>query len=251
MKNNVLNNEIIKEFKGKGPFKRNELLEVYRRNEPGIKEGTFGSRIFELKGKGIIRNVAKGVYEISSRRSFHPQNDKKLRKIYRRVSTTFNELELSIWKTKWLNDLSIHQLAKSLIIFEVESNLIESVFFFIKDKLDKNVFLNPSKDFIDLYILGLTTEPIILVNLITKSPLQLSDGIKIPKLEKILVDVYSSETLFPAFQGTELIEIFNSAYRKYELNFSTLFNYSRRRGKEEKLREFLIGHTEIPQKIIG
>ncbi|MDO9341115.1 MAG: hypothetical protein Q7T72_11405, partial [Bacteroidales bacterium] len=58
-------------------------------------------------------------------------------------------------------------------------------------------------------------------------------------LEKILVDLYCDDKLFISFQGDELSNIWKNVFKKYMINISTLFNYSRRRGKQKEIEDFL------------
>ena len=76
--------------------------------------------------------------------------------------------------------------------------------------------------------------------------MQVVNGIIVPTLEKILVDIFADKILFNAYQGSELAFIFNTAYQKYELNLTKLLSYASRRGKQQELSDFLYLKTDIP-----
>jgi len=63
--------------------------------------------------------------------------------------------------------------------------------------------------------------------------------VPVPRLEKMLVDLFSSPNLFAAYQGRELEIIFNNAHRYYTLDERTLLSYAQRRHKAPELRRFL------------
>jgi hypothetical protein len=48
-----------------------------------------------------------------------------------------------------------------------------------------------------------------------------------------------------------LSHIVNSAFRRYAIDFTKLFSYSKRRRKENDIQKFLLNKTDIPQSIIN
>ncbi len=242
--------EIQKTFRGKDTFSRGELLNIYKQYEPTLNENTFAWRIHDLKAKGILRDVRKGIYQLrSSKRVFTPELEPKQKALFKKIRDNFNQVDLCIWATAWLNEFSIHQSPKSLLIVETDPDIKESVFYFLREELHKQAYLEPDQKTFDRYAIN-ASEPIIVTKLVSKSPLQQVKGATVPRLEKILVDVFSTEEYFPAYQGEELSHMFEYAYKHYDLNFSTLFNYSRRRGKEQLLQDFLLNFSHIPPKVV-
>ena len=60
-----------------------------------------------------------------------------------------------------------------------------------------------------------------------------------PLLEKILVDVFAENKLFYYSQGSELIHIFENALKNYDINFTKLFSYAKRRERDNDIKVFL------------
>ncbi len=71
-----------------------------------------------------------------------------------------------------------------------------------------------------------------------------------PTIEKIIVDIFTDQKLFSTFQGSELSNNINTAYNRYQLDFTKLFSYAKRRRKETDLTEYLSRYTDIPQTIL-
>ncbi|MBK7867870.1 MAG: hypothetical protein IPJ75_13355 [Ignavibacteriales bacterium] len=79
---------------------------------------------------------------------------------------------------------------------------------------------------------------LIVKNLITEAPTQVSENVNTVTLEKVLVDIFCDTILFSAQQGIEMRTIFQEAFRKYSLNLDKMFRYSARRGNKKKFSEF-------------
>lgn len=132
----------------------------------------------------------------------------------------------------------------------VERDAMESAFFYLKDNNIKNVFLEPEEKEITRYVSEIQNA-VILQPLVSKAPLQKIKKVSTITLEKLLADLYSDSRLFNAYQGSELVFIFNSAYRRYSVDFTKLLSYAKRRRKEAGLIDFLSEKTDIPKTILN
>ncbi len=226
----------ITEYFGKvNSFTRAELYDYYRQFQPELKYQTFGWRLYELKRKKIINEVKKGVYQINEKKTYQPLIDEKMKEIYSKITNEFFDINLVIWSTKWINDFSLHQTFHNFYILETEYEYSESLFNKMKELNIPNVFLKPDDKLISKYVIG-EDEPIVIKNLISKSPIKKLEEIKIPTLEKIIVDLFCDKKVFYMYQGHELKEILRNAVSDYTLNFTKLFHYARRRGKEAEIK---------------
>ncbi len=87
---------------------------------------------------------------------------------------------------------------------------------------------------------------IIIKPLISRLPKQkitikkkLKDKIYVPNLEKILIDVYSDAITFYAILGSEMDILFDNALKRYQINFTKLISYARRRNEEKQIKSYL------------
>lgn len=240
--NKIIENKLIEKFKEKGSFSREELYCFFKSFDPGLKTGTFGWRIYDLKKRNILTSIKKGFYTISQKQEYKPWISKEIIKISKKLTELFDDIEYCIWETSFLNEFAQHQSGKKIILIEVERDLMESVFYELKDSLKYDFFINPNETTIDLY-LSESENPAVIKRLITRSPIDMQTQKKVkvytPYLEKILVDLYCEEKLFYFFQGSELVHIYENAIKNYPINFSRLFNYANRRGKEKEIKEYL------------
>ncbi len=238
----VIENKLIEEFKDRGHFSRGELLEFFRYYEPELKEGTFGWRIYDLKNRNIIKSLKRGLYVISYKPKYSPDISPNLQRIAKQFTERFKEIKHCIWETSWLNEFAQHQISRPTLFIEIERGFEESFFYELKDRMHREVFLNPDEKTINFYIAE-SEQPIIIKRLLTRAPLLKRTTKKnkyfIPTLEKILVDLYSEEVQFHYLQGSELIHIYENAITKYVVNFTKLFSYAKRRKREQDIMQFM------------
>ncbi|OGU35128.1 MAG: hypothetical protein A2068_13100 [Ignavibacteria bacterium GWB2_35_6b] len=241
MTNTKIIKNIKEHFKNRESFLRDELYNFYKQFDPELNERTFGWRIFDLKKKNIINSVAKGIYTLSTKQIFKPQIDDKLLKINKILTTDFHDIKYCLWDTSWLHEFMIHQPVQKDFIVEAEAEIAESVFYKLKDNGIKDIFFAPHKNGINVYLME-NMENVFIKIMLSRSPIQKIKKIKIAPLEKILVDIFTEEKFFGAYQGRELINIFENAVKKYIINFSKMFNYARRKRREKELKEFTAKH---------
>lgn len=238
MKKNKIDKEIQEHFRDKEIFSREDLFEYYRRYEADLKLQTFTWRLYDLKRKNIIQEIKKGYYKISERQPFKPGLDERIKEIYFKVSKEFPEPRFVVWSTSWINEFALHQTFQNFYLFESSYETTESVFYKMKEMEIEKVFLRPDKKEIIKYVIG-AESPFVILNLIMKAPVKKINKVSVPTLEKILVDLYADQNTFYMYQGHELKEIFRNALKKYLLNYTKLFHYARRRGKEKELKNYL------------
>lgn len=245
--------KLIKErFKGQRSFSREDLFDFYLEYEPDIKNSTFGWRVYDLRHKGIIRSIAKGVYALSGKPEYKPHPTEKARKIARLFVRKLSGSNYCISETLWLNEFSIHQTNSSAIVLEVEKDLLNSAFFTLKNEI-KDLYLQPSPKEMEIYVLE-KEDPVVLKPLISRSPTQEQREknlmINLPQLEKLLVDVYCDRQIYFFYSGVELKNIFNNAFERYTINLSRLRSYAKRRGKGIEIEEFVSQEVEHPDKVL-
>ncbi len=240
---------LVNRFEKQEVFARNDLFKFYSEYEPELNEGTFGWRIYDLKKKNIIRNVGKGIYSLSGKSLYIPTLGKLSKKIAKLFSKNYSDLEYCLWETLWLNEFSNHQATTSFIVLEVEKELLDSVFYFLKENKMNDLYLQPDEKMLEMYVIE-KENPVILKSLITRAPLQkISDKklkITVPYLEKILIDVFCESNTFYFYAGKELENIYVNALNRYTIDFSRLLNYAKRRGKEPEIKDFIENNLNYP-----
>jgi len=241
----IIENKLIKEFRNRDYFTREELYDFYTHFEPYLNESTFAWRIHDLKNKNRIKSIRRGHYVISNKSTYNPEISDELVKLTKRITDRFENVKHCIWETEWLNEFSQHQASKRIILIEIEKDFVESLYYELKDSSKSEIYLNPDDKTINYYIAE-SDNPIVIKRLITRSPISKRTEKKVPiytpLLEKILVDLLAEDKLFYYLQGSELIHIYKNAISNYSINFTKLFSYAKRREKEQDIKKFMMNH---------
>jgi hypothetical protein len=198
-------------------------------------------------------------------RTFEPLINERIEALNAVLSKDFPLLNTCIWTTEWLNEWTIHQSVQTYTIVEVEDSACESVFYHLRDKGFKNVFLEPDALLMERYVSD-AENPIIIQKLVGRSPLMSvmlgkiqphakskvnpltrrtslmsvkSIAVKVPTLEKILVDIYCANIVLFAYKGHEQDQIFKKVFNNYALDMKILFAYAERRKRKVSLTQYL------------
>lgn len=249
----IFEKKLIEKFKNRNSFTRNELFDFFREFEPDLNEGTFGWRIHALKQNSIIKPLRRGIYTVAHKQSYEPAITADIKNISKKLANRYKDIKYCVWSTGWLNTFSQHQTVKKTFIIDIEKEFIESVFYFLKDSLKYEIFLNPDNNTMNYYI-SESHAPVIIKGLITRSPVNVikvrNQKIPVPMLEKILVDVFVDPKLFYYYQGSEMRHIFRNAMAYYSINYTTLLSYANRRGRGNEIKSFIINNVDIAVKDI-
>jgi hypothetical protein len=210
---------------------------------PDINQATINWRIHSLVQSKVLDRIGKGKFKLGESKIWQPDLSTHIKHFNKLLNKKFPYLNICIWDTSVFNEFMVHQLFKYYILVEVEKDAMESVFFHLKDS-KFNVALNPDQDFLYLYFSGLSNG-IIVKPLISEAPLQVIDGIQVPSIEKLLVDVFCDDQVYAAMQGTEMRNIFKGAFSQYSVHVDRLLRYANRRGKKKQLLTYLTKESDI------
>ena len=250
MAENNITEQLQRQFKGRKFFSRKELYALFRQLKPEMKDATLRWIIYNLKKKGLITSISKEYFTLSFKSAYKPKIDKTTKKIYVSVEKQFTSLKFCIWSTQILSEFMIHIPVKHFTVLQVEKEALEPVYEFLKGEKIGDIFIQPEEKEIDRY-LNESNKAILLLPLVTKSPIQKINNTVTITLEKLIVDVYADKKIFAAFQGGELVHIINNAYNRYAIDFTKLFYYAKRRRKDIELRELFSQKTDIPNDILN
>ena len=218
---------------GKSSFTKADLVKALSNYSDNPK--TIAWRIHDLKEKGIIHNVGRGIYTWNTKTQYVPDISERSKTLYKSIHDRFPYANFCITETKWFNEFMRHQVFKSYRVIEIEKEVTSILFNNLKET-GEEAFLNPDAQMYNTYI-SAVENPVIVKPLITESPLQLAEQIRVPTIEKMLVDLISDKELYSA-QETEVDGIFKAATEKYHINSNKLMRYAGRRNKENKLHNY-------------
>lgn len=233
---NQLENSVKELFEKNPILKTNELIGFLQSIYPHITRSTIYWRLYELKNKGIIKQMGRGVYTLNRKPDYAPELPLSLKQLHRIVQKNFPFVTFCVWDSHWFNEFMVHQAFKRFYVIEVEKDVSESVFYRLSEK-NRNVFLNPKKEVYDKYILSYD-EAIIIVSMISESPLIEVKKYNVPSLEKLMVDCLVGDELF-ATQQNDLDYIIQTAFERYNVNPGKIKRYANRRNIRDKVENIL------------
>ncbi len=228
---------IKEEFAGREIIVTDDLYRFYQSEEPEVKKATVNWRIYELVRNGILQRIGKGKFVVGKSIRYLPEISNKEIKINSVIKKEFPFIKYCIWNSSLLSEFLQHQLSFRFILVEVEKDVLESVFYSIKESFN-STFKKPAKELLEEFII--TRQNSIIVNsFVSEAPIQNIKNVPTSSLEKILVDLYCDKNLFYFLQGYELVNIYKNAFDKYTINKSKLLRYADRRRKKTEIDEFI------------
>lgn len=238
---------LTKEFSFKENIQISDIIAFYQKFDKDVKRATVDWRIYDLVNKGVLHRVGRGLYSLSENegKEYIPEINKSLKYLSGKIYKQFPFIDTCLWSTKWLNEFMLHQPFKFYTILEVEREAMESVFYALKDQ-GKKVFLDPSEEIVNNYIVNVS-EPIIIIRLTTEAPTQKVNKVITQTIEKLLVDIYCDPIIFAAQQGAELKRIYQTVFEKYSVNKAKMFRYASRRNKRDEIENFIKTKVKIWQ----
>ena len=213
---------------------KTSLVELIQKDFPNLKESSITVYLSKLKKEGVLKNPSRGMYALNGKDRFIPVIDTKLKRLYNKIKKDYPFIEFCVWNTLWLNQFMRHQPFRFYTIIELEKDVVQSVFYKLKDQ-GKTVFTEPDAETFELYVHN-SDNAIILKQLVSEAPLVQSENIIIPSLEKLLVDMLIDTNLFGA-QQSELEFIYRSAFEKFEISKSKMKRYAHRRNRETEVEQ--------------
>ena len=242
--------ELKKAFLASGRVPKSALRGFYGRFDPALTEQAFRRILYALEKRQALTPIGAGLYALHeaiaspSKKNYVPLWSLTHQALKQALQVTFPYLETLSWETGILSEWMTHQPGGNQIILETEKDACESVFNALQQKYPGQVFLEPDRAMMERYVLPLP-ESILISRLITQSPKKRLHGVTFPRLEKILVDLFVDSDQFFAFQGAELVHIFENSFAAYWISEKTLFRYAGRRKAASKLNDFIQLHTDI------
>lgn len=221
-----------------------QLLKFYREFEPDLKVNTLRWRIYHLKQANVIYSPKRGVFSLQKKKMFMSEETEKMKDLAQLIQEKYPYVNFSVYPTEWLSDFTEHIYQSKNIILEVDIDALSSVFHFVKERYP-NVYLSPDKGIYDLYI-SPREENIIVNRLYVDAPLKRIRGnYYLPKLEKLVIDLIVNEPLILPVGVSEVKAIITNVCGKYNLNYSTLLRYAKKRHAEKKLASFGLKESEM------
>lgn len=213
-----------------------EELSAYLRDKETISASGILWHLKRLIKEDKIARICRGMYGNTIKKNFSPTVSTLQKDVYDKVSKAFPLIDLCVYSGAEISTMQHHLSANNTTYVEVSKEATEAVFHYLMDKGYK-AYHKPSRELMTDYV-NLSDECVIVKPLVTESPLMDIDGMKVPTLEKLLVDI-NCDADFYYLQGGETFYIMDYAHTMYNINVPKMLRYASRRGVRNKINEIL------------
>lgn len=205
-------------------------------SEYGIKTVTARQYLSDLYKAHELVRVGRGEYALSGKQQFSYEPTEEVIAIYRNLITELPFTDFCVYDGSIFSSIQHHLSINHAIYVETNRDTVESVFSRLKGKY-KDVFRQPTSTFMYDYV-DLKNQCIIVKTLVTESPLINTNGVKVPTLEKILVDILKDDD-FDYMRGSEEYYMYQMAFELYTVNIPKIMRYARRRGISDTVSKLI------------
>ena len=216
-------------------FKTNDLSE-YLSGKIELSKKMLSWHLRKLLDEKKIFRISKGVYTTTPKIIFRPVPNAHSIRLYKKLKAVYPLLDFCVYNGEILSDLQHHLSYNNNIYIETEREATETIFHFVQD-IHKRCFLSPKEDIMSDYI-HLDKKAFIVKPLISESPIQEVNGIKVPSIEKLLVDIQCDRDFY-YLQGQETLYMMQHAFTNYNVNVGLLLRYASRRNIKSKIEKYI------------
>ena len=217
--------------------KANQIISVsFLAISRGMKPTTARQYLSTLSKENILVRVGQGEYALPQKQMFSYSPSEKVKSIYYRLKSELPFTDFCVYDGSIISSIQHHLSINNAIYVETNRDAVDSVFSRLREQ-QKDVFKQPSATFVADYI-DLREPCIIVKPLVTESPLMEIEGIRVPTLEKLLVDT-QKDADFDYLQGAESQYMFQMAFELYTINTQRLMRYAKRRGIGQEINELI------------
>lgn len=228
--------DMILNFAGsRNSFTLCELADYVRSREVISNSGILW-HVKKLIMQNKLSRLSRGLYGAFEKKEFVPMLTDELKQLYGDISDRFPLIDVAVYSGQDITALQHHLSANNALYVEVTKEASEAVFHYLIDKKIK-AYHKPVSDFMCDYV-DLSEHCVIVKPLVSESPVKEIDGIFVPTLEKLLVDI-NADPDFYYLQGLEASYIMDNAQSLFQLNTPKMLRYASRRGIREKLQSYL------------
>ena len=201
-----------------------------------ITHKTVSWYLTKLIESGKLQRVAQGKYAVGTKQQFSIVPTDEQRSLNEELKQKGPDAHFCIYNGSIISPLQHHLSANNITYIETERDATVVVFNHLRDE-GKTAYLRPTRELIYNYI-DITQPAIFVKPLITESPVQDCNGLFVPTLEKLLVDLQKDKDFF-YLQEAEGMNIFQNALSLYSINESRLLRYASRRGIRKEIETMI------------
>ena len=231
----------VKDYIIKHPdFSTGEFIIEMKHENSNMARATAYKRLKELLDSEEIVRIGRGSYARVTKRHYDYCLSTTAKSISLLIKNTYPLAKFQIWELNQMNEFINHHIEQNTIVLDVENKFEDPIFRLLFEKYTHVLYKPSYKE----YCKYSGQETIVVKNLISEAPTT-RDALCLAPLEKILVDLFCKGISGSIVPQSECKVILESCFENYIINISMMFRYARRRGQENKIKEFIRDNTSI------
>lgn len=226
-------------------FNKARFREAVHMVDPDCSESSINWMLVTMRKQGILASAGTGKYycllgESVIKKNYQYPHSPEYQKIEQAITDAYPLVNFQMWELIQMNDFVNHQIAKNVIFIEVESMLVDTVYEMLHEKYPY-AMIQPDTD--SFYKQRSPETDIVVQRLLTEAPTP-NKGHSSP-LEKLLVDLLSKKLPGNLIERSEYPRIYEDIFRKYLIDETRMFRYSKRRNLYNALLSFIETQTDV------
>lgn len=203
-------------------------MEEYLEKQKMLSSGSNLMTISRKVKRGELSNLGYGYYA-ENRKTLHFNLDETMQAIEKILDEFPMTPKHAIFSSISLNFCINQLISSTTYIVEVEKGYDQSVFEFLKNRLDNVILLNPDEG---MKINYWKPNAIYIYELYTRAPTNKNGTTCI---EKLIVDLLVDKKHITLFSGSDVTMSIERLCKEYAVNYQTLLSYASRRGKKKEV----------------
>jgi hypothetical protein len=236
MKNNEIVLAIKERFSTQSSIASKELVLFLSTLFPDLSVSTISWKINQLKADNLIYQAGRGLYTFEFKPEFKLEVSLKTKRIFNKTKV-LTDTELVVWDTEMLDAIIERENEKRATFLLVQKDELNELFEQLQS-MSKPVYLEPNQEIIQRYILP-QNDVILLYPLISETPTDHIGDYVAPTLEGILVNAWLLSENYLKPLDYSIAEIFECAFRKYNVNKNKLLRYAARRDQRKEIEQLI------------
>ena len=188
--------------------------------------------------QNYLARISRGEYAaIAAKPEFNAVVTEDMRRTFNVLHKELPFADFCLYYGTEITPFQHNMAANNVLYVETQRDTCNSAFNILKET-GRTVYLHPDREMINRYV-DLAGQSVFIKPLTSESPLKdTTEGLKVPTLEKLLVDINADEDFF-YLQGEEAFYIFRNASERFCLNSKRLLRYARRRNLEQTMKKYM------------
>ena len=226
-------------------FNKKTFREAVHFIYPDCSEASINWMLVTLRKQGSLASAGTGKYyritqDMPAKKQYSYPHSEEYLELEKDITESYPLVNFQIWELIQMNDFVNHQVAKNVIVVEVEAMLVDTVYELLHEKYPY-AMIQPTAD--TFYKQRAPEADIVVQKLLTEAPSP--DANHSCSIEKLLVDLLSKKLSGNLIERSEYPRIYEDIFHKYLIDETRMFRYAKRRHLYESLISFINTQTDI------